>query len=189
MSIDWNLLFLIGGPAFAAVISPIITRAVQNRPKIVAYIGHVGAFKLRNDDGNDKDVFTHAIAFRNAGRRSATNVRLTHNLLPPDFTVFPQIKYHVEDLPEGGKDIVFPIVTPGDQVQVSYLYFPPVTWDQINYSIKSDTGPGKVVQVLIQQQFPKWVTSLIQALLIWGVISLLYVLVVLIFVTDGQNPG
>ena len=58
----------------------------------------------------------------------------------PDFTIWPEIQHHVEDLPGSGREIVIPTLVPGEQITVSYLYFAPVTFDQINAGIRSRKG-------------------------------------------------
>ena len=96
----------------------------------MSYFGHVAAFRTTPPSGPTIFVHTHAVVLRNVGRRSATNVRLRHNVLP-DFTIWPEIQHHVEDLPGSGREIVIPTLIPGEQITVSYLYFAPVTFDQI----------------------------------------------------------
>ena len=88
--------------------------------------------------------------------------------------------YHVSELPGGGREILFPSLVPGEQVTVSYLYFPPVIWDQVNRSVKSDEGLAKVIQVIPMKQYPQWLNRLMAVLFFAGAISVLYVLVVLV---------
>ena len=39
-----------------------------------------------------------------------------------------------EDLPQGGKEIVIPVLAPGEQLTISYLYFGPTTVQNIGSS-------------------------------------------------------
>ena len=107
---------------------------------------------------------THTVILRNAGRRSATNVRLRHHYLP-DFNVWPSVQYHTEHLPERGTEIVIPVLVSGEQITISYLYFSPVTVNQINDGIKSDQGFAQQIPVLLQQQYAKWVLVSVAVLL------------------------
>jgi hypothetical protein len=65
-------------------------------------------------------------------------------------------------------EIVFPLLGPGEQVTVTYLYFPPRTYHDINNGIRSDEGPARAVPMQLQQQFPKWGQALIGALMATG---------------------
>ncbi len=118
-------------------------------------------------------VNTHSVVFRNAGRKTANNVRLGHNILP-DFQVSPDTEYTVADLPGGGKEIRFPKLVPKKQVTITYLYFPPLTWDQVHTHVESDEGPVKVLNVLPTVQLPRWVITILWLLVGYGVIGLLY---------------
>ena len=151
--VDWGAVATIAAPLIALVAGAFLNRAIESRPRLVSYLGHVSAHHLTPAGGTPYDVFTHSLVLRNTGRRPANNVRLAHGTLP-NFDVYPDVHYNVQDLPGGGKEIVFPRLTPGEQLTVSYLYFPPVTWDRVNGIIKSDEGFAKVIRVLPTQQYP-----------------------------------
>ena len=111
---------------------------------------------------------------RNTGRQNATNVRVHHAILT-DFNIWPQLVYHVEVLQDGSKDIVIPNLVPGEQITISYLYFPPVTFDQINAGIKCDRGFAHQIPVLLQRQYPRWVNRTAAILMLIGIITSLYI--------------
>lgn len=142
----------------AKVVSPVLTLIVgaavkhyaERKPKLFSYIGHVSAFTLQ--DEQKSSVFTHSIIVRNAGRRSATNVRLGHHFLPINLRIDPQANYKIETNPEGAAEIVIPTLVPKEQVTISYLYFPPTTWNQINAYTKSDEGFAKILNVIPMPQ-------------------------------------
>lgn len=85
--------------------------------------------------------------------------------------ISPDIQYEIKDLPAGGKEILIPKLVPKKEITISYLYYPPTTWNEINTHLESDNGPLKVVQVLLQIQPPKWVLWIIWILIIVGLIS------------------
>lgn len=175
MAIDWSIVATITAPILALLMGAILNRAIESRPRLVTYLGHVSAHRLRNNDGSPNDVYTHSLVIRNSGRKPATNVRLSHAYLP-NFNVFPDIEHRVEELPGGGKEIVIPSLVPGEQVTISYLYFSPVTWNQINGQIKSDEGLAKVLHVLPTQQYSKWFNRLALLLMLGGLVAGFYVL-------------
>ncbi len=45
-------------------------------------------------------------------------------------------------------EICVPVLTPGEQVTISYLYFPPLTWHGVNTYVKSDEVMGKAINVM-----------------------------------------
>lgn len=142
---------------------------------MISHYGHVSAFTVQPIDPSQRpyDVFTHSIVIKNTGRKTATNVRLGHQTLP-NVKVYPDIDYMINQLPGGGKEIIFPKIIPKKEVTVSYLYFPPLIYDQINTYVESDEGPAKIVNVLLQPQPPKWLVKVIWFFIISGIISVLY---------------
>jgi hypothetical protein len=56
-------------------------------------------------------------------------------------------------MPRGRQDIVIPKLIPGEQVTISYLYFPPMTFDQVNDGIKCDQGFAQAIPVLPRRYF------------------------------------
>lgn len=154
----------------------------ESKEKLIALYGHVSAFKLKADspENNNNWVYTHSVIVKNTGRKTATNVRLGHKSLPENIIVQPDIDYSIKDLPGGGKELIIPNLTPKKEISVSYLYFPPLTYNQINTHIESDFGPAKVVNVLLQPVIPKWISRLFLALVTLGAISAIYLATLLI---------
>ena len=173
MAIQWSLVATIAAPLIALFVGAGLNRIIERRPRLVTYLGHVSAHRIDRDGGTPFDIFTHSVVLKNAGRSSAHNVRLTHAILPT-FDVHPSIPYGTEDLPNGGVDIVIPVLVPQQEVTVSYLYYPPTTWDKVNGSVKSDEGLAKFLTVLPAVQYPAWVNAAAGALMLVGILALLY---------------
>jgi hypothetical protein len=187
MPVDWSVVATVATPLIALVAGAAINRALESRPKLVTYLGHVSAHRVQPESGTPYDIFTHSVVLRNSGRRPATNVRLAHPYLP-NFSVLPRVAYRVDDLPGGGKEIVIPTLVPKEQVTVSYLYFPPITWSQINGPIKSDEGMDRVLQVLPTQQYPMWFNLLAAGLMLSGLITIAYLAVAILRWSLGYGP-
>ncbi|MEE9129671.1 MAG: hypothetical protein V3T84_06600 [Phycisphaerales bacterium] len=179
MNIDWNIAAPIVSPIIALVIAAILNHLFARRPRLIAYYGHVAAFTAWSGTENEVILHTHEIVVRNAGRRPAKNVRLGHAELP-QFQVNPAVAYSVQDLPGGGQEILFPLLVPGEQITVSYLYFPPTIYSQINTSLKSDEGFGKVLNVLLTIQYPTWFNHTVLMLIALGIGSLFYLIIILL---------
>lgn len=173
MDIDWNVAATIAAPIIALIAGIWLNRRFEKRPKLISYFGHVSSFNYTPSQGQPVRIHTHSVVLRNAGARSSTNVRLHHSFLP-DFQIWPTLKYWVEDLPNGARDIVIPTLVPGEQVTVSYLYFPPLTADGINAGVKHDEGFAQQIPVLLQRQYPAWFSRLAAGLMLAGAVFILY---------------
>jgi hypothetical protein len=66
---------------------------------------------------------------------------------------------------------------PGEEIAISYLYFPPLTAADVNAGIKSDQGFAQQIPVLLQRYYPPWLKRLRGVLVAAGIIAIFYVLV------------
>ena len=174
MEISWDIVARIAAPLIALVVGAALNRWLEKKPKVISYLANASVHRT-NPPGRDPiNVHTHSIVMRNAGSQPAHNVRLGHSYLP-DFTVYPDINYDVVDLPGGGKEILIPLLVPQKQVTISYLYFPPMTWNQVNTHVESDEGPVKILTVLPQPQQPRWLIRALQTLVFVGATATLYI--------------
>ena len=161
----------IASPLVALILGMILKFISEKRPKLVTYIGHVSAFTLKDSETN---VFTHSLILYNSGSKPATDVRIGHFTLPYNYNVYPKIQYSIEENPEGASEIVFPVIVPKEQITISYLYFPPLTWDKINNYEKSNEGFAKQINVIPTPQLPKILNVLIWFLIFIGASFALY---------------
>jgi hypothetical protein len=178
MVFDFEIIAKLASPIITLILGAVIRHYTERRAKVVSYIGHVSAFTLQNEQRTP--VFTHSVIVRNAGKKAAQNVRLGHNILPRDISIFPQVQYRIEQNPEGASEILIPILVPKEQITISYLYFPPVTWNQVNTYTKSDEGLAKIINVILTPQLPKWTLILLWTLIFIGASFVLYWLMRLI---------
>jgi len=136
------------------------SRVFERRARVIVFYGHVGQFDLQptGQFPTAVRVHTHTVVIHNIGKLAAHNVRLPHNiaLAPPlNFSVQPPTTFARTPLAGGGEEITFPALAPGQQVTVSYLYFPPLFFHQINLPISSDEGMARVLNVLPTPQLPR----------------------------------
>jgi hypothetical protein len=178
MTLDAETIARIVGPLLSLIVGGIIKHYAEARAKVVSFIGHVSSFTLQDEQRTV--VHTHSIVVRNAGRKAAHNVRLAHRFLPPNVTVYPPVRYTIEQNPEGASEIVIPVLVPKEQVTVSYLYFPPLTLDQVNASTKSDEGYAKILNVIPMPQPHKAVLAALWLLVFVGASFVFYWLVRLV---------
>jgi hypothetical protein len=171
VNINWDIVIKIVVPLGTLVLGRFLDRWLTKKPRLISYLGHVSSFTL--SDQNRTPVFTHAIVIRNAGREASNNVRVGHYVLP-DYQLSPSISHRVEQIQTGGAEIVIPKLVPGEQVTISYLYFPPLTWDRVNAYAKSDEGLARILTVIPMPQPQKWVLRLIWFLILVGIVTLIY---------------
>lgn len=176
MVIQWSDVATIAAPIIALFIGAALNRVIEKSPRLVTYLGYVSAHRIDQGVSTPIDIFTHSVVLKNAGRSPAHNVRLTHAILP-NFKIHPSIQYETELLPNGDVDIVIPVLVPQQEVTISYLYYPPTTWDKINGSVKSDEGLAKFLTVLPAVRYPAWVNTVAGGLMLVGIVALLYALV------------
>ena len=174
MHINWDIVVALAAPVIALFAGIWINRHFGDAAKLISYYGHVATFRYTPPGGEMVLINTHAVVIRNAGRKAAMNVRLSHHSLP-DFNIWPPVQHHTQPLPTGGTDIVIPTLVPGELITVSYLYFAPMTAAQINAGIKCDQGIAQAIPVILQRQWPTWWNALAASLFIVGFIAVVYV--------------
>ena len=172
---DFDLYAVFLAPIVALFVGAALNHAINSRPRVTTYLSHTSAHSVPLQDGTSVDVYTHSIVLKNSGRKAAHNVRISHITLP-NYNVFPQVNFSVEELPGGASDIIIPTLVPGEQITVSYLYYPPTTWRDINGPVKSDEGFAKVLNVLPMVQYPKWFNAIMAALILVGLSTLVYLI-------------
>lgn len=178
MSVDPDIVAKIAGPLISLIIGAAIKRYTTARSRVISFIGSVSAFVLQ--DEHRTTVHTHSVVVRNAGRKAARNVRLMHGVLPPNITLYPQVKHSIERNADGSGEIVIPVLVPKEQITVSYLYFPPLLWSQVNTSTKSDDGFAKVINVVPMPRPSKAAIYAVWGLMFVGASFILYWLVRLV---------
>ena len=175
MNIDPDVVAKLAGPTLSLIVGAVIKHYSEARSRVISFIGHVSAFTMQ--DEQHTQVHTHSVIVRNAGRKAAHNVRLVHGVLPIHITLYPPVQYTIERHTEGSGDIVLPVLVPKEQVTVSYLYFPPLLWNQINLNTKSDEGFAKIINVIPMPQPNKVVLATVWILMFVGASFLFYWLV------------
>jgi hypothetical protein len=171
--VNWQPVATIAAPIIAFFVGFAFNRWLERRPRLLYFMPHAAAVQINPPNGPPFMAHTHSIVIRNAGKASANNVRLSHASLPANFTVFPSIGYSIVQLPGGGTDLVFPKIVPGQQLTITYLYFPPLVANQINTGCLSDEGFAKVITILWSPQLPLWQRAIAVGLMAAGLIGML----------------
>ncbi|MGE3522438.1 MAG: hypothetical protein AB7I96_06210 [Candidatus Dadabacteria bacterium] len=178
MQINWSIFAVFLAPIATLLIGMWLQRIFERKPKLIAYYTHASAFAIKGD--NPGTIHTHGIVIRNAGKKPATDVRVRHSYLPEHYNVFPAIEFSVQILINGGAEIVFPTLVPEEQVSISYLYFPPILYNQIHAGIRHSDGFAKEVTTLPTELYPIWLLRSLKVLLVIGGAATLYIIYELI---------
>ncbi|MEM9178807.1 MAG: hypothetical protein AAGA89_03815 [Pseudomonadota bacterium] len=161
-------------PLFAVLLGALLSRYYDRRPKVLTWILHAGQVNLKNQEGEKHSVRTHVLVLRNAGKKPAENVRISHNNLP-QFSVFPSIEHEIIRDDEGaGGIIMIPRMLPNETININYLYFPPVHVGEIHAQIRHNEGFATDVRIVPNRQYPGWVNALIGGLMIVGLTTAIY---------------
>jgi hypothetical protein len=175
MAVDLPLVQRIVEPLVVGLALYLVNRFFERRARLIFFNSNVGFFRLKTGD-----IHTHSIVIRSAGKLPAHSVRLPHNfplaVTNINVSVLPQINYTIQLLPTGGDEVLFPLLAPGQTVTVSYLYFPPINFNQIHQAVVCDEGTAHELRVQLQQQYSQRVQALVALLLIIGVVTCVYLL-------------
>jgi len=168
MRFNWISIATVAAPLLAVLLNWLLER----RPNLISYMGYASGFLAK--DPSSPPIFTHSVVIKNVGRKSATNIRVGHGVLPETYLVFPQVQYSLHDLPNGGKEIVFPKLVPKEEITISYIYFLPLRPEQINLYAKSDECLARIFTAIPTPQPPRWVTRIAQILVLIGISAVVY---------------
>ncbi len=171
---DWDLIVKIALPIATLILGRFLDRFLERRSRLISYLGHVSSFTLQGPP--EVHVFAHSIVLRNTGRKPCQNVRVGHHVLP-NYEVYPRVTFNVVPLQGGGTELHFPVLVPNEQLTISYLYSPPLTWERVNSYTKSDEGFARILRVIPSPQPSRWLVWLAWILQFCGVVSLLYLLI------------
>lgn len=159
----------------AAIVGAVITKRVEGRPRLITRWGHIAAFNTKAGD-QQIVLHTHEVVLRNAGSKAAHNVRVSHRYLP-EYNITPSVPVTVEALANGITDLVLPVVVPGQQITISYLYTPPLLYFDLHLGIRCDEGMATQVATEIQPKYSRWVTVPAAVLFLVGCATTVWALV------------
>ena len=203
---NWDLVTKLAFPLIVALVVAAIGRRLDYKPKLVTYMAHAAGFAMPPIEGPARpsgpsdsnspspltapsgtpanvtvtpgvQVHVHSIVVRNTGKKTAFNVRLGHNVRVHNYVLEPQVQHEKKESSAGPWEIVLPALVPNEQVLVSYLYFPPLTWPQINAYTKSDEGSARFLNVLPTPQPSRWAVRAFLAFFYFGIAAAVYALI------------
>jgi hypothetical protein len=151
MTIDVESVQKLVTTLLALVATPLINRALAQRPRLVWFPVHAEAFHVPPQAGNvGGTIHTHSIVVRNAGNKTCENVRIGHHETPMLHQLYPNVPHAFTRDSNGGpsSEIAIAKLVPQEQITIAYLYFPPLIWDRVHSYIKSDDGFAQRLDLL-----------------------------------------
>ena len=175
--IDFEAVIKLLSPLLVALIGAIAKNYFEGKPKLITFLVHSVAHPMPPDQTTGQvpgDVHTHTIVVMNTGKKTAHNVRIDHPFFPLSYVLTPPKNHTVTHGLGTSAEICIPVLVPSEQISISYLYFPPVTWSQISGWVKCDEGMAKAIQVIPSPPPPKPILWLLWALTFVGASTVMY---------------
>lgn len=160
--------FLITG-LVALAVGIILDRLRARRADLIFYYSHPQWVTLPAQPGQQQmpAVGTFTLFLWNQGKAPAREVHIGHTWLPAS-NVFPDIPREIRQTPGGTYALRFPTFPARTLVSISYLYFGPLTVDQIISYVGSEDGTAKHIPVMLQRIWPKWIFRGSQVMFVLG---------------------
>ena len=156
----------------------VLYKIQTKKPNLVSYLTNISSFLLPGPPL--MKIGTHTIIVQNNGRGVAEEVEVCHQQLPL-INVFPDIRYEIEDTPQGGKLLRFERLLSKQKVIISYLYLStdnPTVF--LPVYTKSKEVDAKVIQTFHSPVYSKKIQYTAGGLMLFGSIFLLNLLIELV---------
>lgn len=179
--LDWMTLATVAGPLIGVAFGSWLTHYIESQPRLVSYISHSAAIMTPSQSVGSPPlvVHTHSVVVKNTSRRLAANIRVGHKILPA-YSIYPSTQCSVVAMQDGTSEIVIPQLVSSEQITISYLYFPPVTYGEVNTYVKSDEGFAKILPVQLVAPTSPFIKFISSALMIVGAASIGYLMIRLV---------
>jgi len=175
-------------PIATVVVGYFGKRALDLKPRVVAFMASANSVVMGKGLETETTINSHVLIIRNDGGLAARNVRITHDHFPPNISVYPGVEYVPFENPQGFTELQFPLLAPGQQISVSYMYFPPLIWPQINCDVYSETGRAERVALLPRPRPARWIVVLRSALMFLGGWGVIYWIAKFVYAVATKTP-
>ena len=171
MRIDWPTIGQAAWSVVLLLVGALVTWVLERKPKLTYYASHWSAYPRPGSP--PLIIHTHGIVLKNVGRKTATDIRVRHELRTETFYVTPRVPYTDPDMPGGGFEIVFPRLVPQEEIAISYMHTAP--FNNFRGQITHASGPAVEVPAIPRVEHSKWVTRTILFLALVGLIAIVFV--------------
>lgn len=197
--VDVDAVIRIVSPVMVSIITVIVKNFTERKPRLIVYLKSATQHPIPRQSNSDNSnsaavdevrsahVNTHVIIIKNIGKKTANNVRIDHEYFPESYHVFPPINHVVTKREGGSAEILIPTLVPDEDVQISYLYFPPILWTTVNAYVKCDEGKALTMNVDIYKPKSKILTTIMNIFSFIG--ATVFVYYVFLFLVNFISTG
>lgn len=145
---------------------------LAGKPRLIAFSPSSTNFQLQPAQAGQQPIFIRAgqVTVQNSGRKSASRVQFTAQLGPEPmgYNIVPNVDHAVRQGTRGEWILELEYLGPGEVVTVQILNGPPID------TVRSQEGPAKVVPVVHQRVFPRWINVTALLLILVGLVTVGY---------------
>lgn len=160
------------------LVGALIRYLASPRSKIVYSKSHAFWYGLRGNEGDPSLAYTESLIFKNAGRKTATEIEVILGRRPQNFAIWPQRDYQTSQNPEGFFVLKTQNLAPSEHFTFNMLEVgndPPILTN-----VRCADGPAKAINVAPAQVYSRWVNISAVALMFLGFCTSLYLVIKLL---------
>ncbi|MBG6203071.1 hypothetical protein IWQ48_004228 [Labrenzia sp. EL_13] len=177
-----------------AIVLAIARYFLQPKVKLVWGLSHGFMHRVTLENTSDEEVdhipiCTNYHLLSNNGRGVATDVEVTFNYIPKNLEVWPERQFETSVNPNGRFIVKFGSIAPQEQVSLNVLMLHGEAPNIL--SVRSNETTGKLIPLIVNRLFPRWVYALLTALLVLGFASFIYLVIELVgvFAALSSTPA
>lgn len=169
-----------------SVVGTFSARLLQPKAKLIHSVRHRFHYlipePLRGPDGKiisqTQSVSVVSLAVSNTGRSTATSVELVFNWKPPYFNVWPLRHYTILDHPDRRFSLILESLAPKEAFGMELLSINRDLPELCNVRSEQTQSVEKIM--IPQMVHPRWIMGLVAWLMFAGLVTTIYLLLVLI---------
>ncbi|WP_422037611.1 hypothetical protein [Roseibium sp.] len=177
-----------------AIVLAIAQYFLQPKVKLVWGLTHGFMHKVTLEQTSEEEadhiaICTNYHLLSNNGRGVATDVEVTFNYIPKNFEVWPQRQFETSVNPNGRFIVKFGSIAPREQISLNVLMLHGETPSIL--SVRSNEATGKLIPLIVNRRFPRWLYVVVGALLVLGFASFIYLVIELVgvFAALSSTPA
>jgi hypothetical protein len=151
---------------------------LAGKPRLIVFSPNSTLFQLDPPQAGSPPMSIRAgqVFLQNSGRKSATEIQIVAEQGPHPwgYNIVPPVDHTTRTGSRGEWVLELGFLGPGETVVVQVLNGPQIA------SVRAKEGPAKAVPVAHQRLYPKWFNRLAVFLMLMGLITLAYAVVILL---------
>jgi hypothetical protein len=163
-----------------AIATALLARFFQPKGKLIWSTSHQHYYSMRNLDGGHFPVRTQQLWVQNVGKAAIEGVEIILNYPPQHLEVWSPRAYDQQVLEDRRLVLTFPYLASNEFFTVSML--DTISDIPVVLSTRSKSGLGKQIEMGPQRLYPRWIGLLLVLFACFGIGSLVWFVVQLLFV-------